>query len=127
MSPPMYDVFTWPGKTMVDRDGEEIGTVAEIYLDQQTGQPEWALLERAKRSVFVPLLGAKPAGDVIQTGYENAVVRNAPAIEPSGERSNAAERALCRYYRLPFSGARPHTGLSQAAPPPEDRGGRTPG
>lgn len=127
MSPPRCDVFMWPGKTMVDRDGEAIGTVAEIYLDQQTGQPEWALLEQGKRFVFVPLLGVKPAGDAIQTGYENAVVRNAPTVERGRERSHAAERALCGHYRLPFSDGRPHTGLLQAPPPPEDRGRRTPG
>ncbi len=127
MSPPRHDVFTWQGKTMVDRDGEELGTVAEIYLDQETGQPEWARIIATERSVLVPLLGAKPAGDVIQAGYERAVVRNAPAIAAGLERSDAAEKALSRHYCLPFSDARSHTGLRQPPPRPADREGPTRG
>ena len=103
---------------MVDRDGEEIGTVAEIYLGQATGQPEWTVINGIGRSVFVPLLGARPAGDVIQAGYERAVVNDAPAIAAGSERSHTAEKALCCHYRLPFSDRRPHAGLRRAPPEP---------
>jgi hypothetical protein len=43
----MVDIDTvrsWQGATMVDRDGDKIGTIDSIYLDDQTGQPEWALV-----------------------------------------------------------------------------------
>ena len=34
----------WQKKTMVDRDGAPLGHIVHIYLDQVTGEPEWALL-----------------------------------------------------------------------------------
>jgi hypothetical protein len=37
-------VRTWEGRTMVDHDGDRIGTIDAIYLDDHTSQPEWALL-----------------------------------------------------------------------------------
>ena len=36
------DVQTWRGLTMVDADGDKIGKIEAIYLDRQTGEPEWA-------------------------------------------------------------------------------------
>ena len=29
---------------MVDPAGDKIGTIDEIYLDNETGQPEWAMV-----------------------------------------------------------------------------------
>ena len=37
-------VHGWRSRTMVDRDGDRIGTIDGIYADDQTGQPEWALV-----------------------------------------------------------------------------------
>ena len=34
----------WRGWTAVDQQGERIGTVEAIYLDQWSGKPEWALI-----------------------------------------------------------------------------------
>jgi len=35
----LQDVQTWRGMTMVDADGDKIGTIDQIFLDRQTGQP----------------------------------------------------------------------------------------
>ena len=32
----------WRGHEMVDRDGDKIGTIDEVYLDAESGEPEWA-------------------------------------------------------------------------------------
>ena len=37
--PDLDTVRAWHGRTLVDRDGDRIGTVDSIYLDDQTGQP----------------------------------------------------------------------------------------
>jgi uncharacterized protein YrrD len=34
----------WSGLTAVDSDDESLGRITDIYLDRDTGQPEWALV-----------------------------------------------------------------------------------
>ena len=53
--------YDFHGRTLVDRDGEKIGTVDEVYTDQDGGQPEWALVHTGlfgTKKNFVPLRGA---------------------------------------------------------------------
>ena len=48
----------WIGRKMVDRDYNTIGRVVDIYLDNETGRPEWAVVRTGLlglRSSFVPL------------------------------------------------------------------------
>jgi sporulation protein YlmC with PRC-barrel domain len=33
------DAQTWRGMKMVDADGDKIGTIEDIFLDRQTGEP----------------------------------------------------------------------------------------
>jgi hypothetical protein len=47
----------WIGRTMVDRDYHTIGKVVDIYLDNETGRPEWAVVRTGLfglRSTFCP-------------------------------------------------------------------------
>src|SRR3954447_24629931 len=41
----MQDIETWRGRTLVDRDGDKIGTIEDIYLDRQSGEPEWVAVK----------------------------------------------------------------------------------
>ena len=61
--PDIETVRGWQGRTLVDRDGDRIGTIDAIYLDDQTGQPEWALVNTGlfgTKSSFVPLRSGLP-------------------------------------------------------------------
>ena len=42
--PDIQTVRSWEGRAMVDGDGDRIGTIDAIYVDDQTGEPEWALV-----------------------------------------------------------------------------------
>jgi uncharacterized protein YrrD len=42
--PDIETIRTWEGRTLLDRDSGRIGTIDAIYLDDRTGQPEWALV-----------------------------------------------------------------------------------
>ncbi|HEX2186060.1 MAG TPA: PRC-barrel domain-containing protein, partial [Chloroflexota bacterium] len=83
----MVDIDTvrsWQGRTMVDRDGDKLGTIESIYVDDQTGQPEWALVNTGlfgTKSTFVPLTQAKPAGDQVQVPYQKQLVKDAPNMD----------------------------------------------
>src|SRR4029450_1216159 len=96
---------TWEGRGLVDRDGTRIGTIDAIYLDDQTGQPEWALVNTGlfgTKASFVPLAQATQTGDQVQVPYEKQLVKDAPRIDPDGALSEAQERQLWRPYGLDY-------------------------
>ena len=39
-------ILSHRGQELADRNGDKIGKVEEIYLDQETDKPEWALVKR---------------------------------------------------------------------------------
>jgi sporulation protein YlmC with PRC-barrel domain len=83
------EAYEWRGRTVVGRDGEKIGTLDEVYLDQQTGKPEWALVNTGlfgTQSNFVPLAGARPAGGDVRVAFSKEQVK----------RRRSSRRASCR-------------------------------
>jgi uncharacterized protein (TIGR02271 family) len=106
----MVDVDTvrsWQGRTMVDRDGDRIGEIDAIYVDDQTGEPEWALINTGffgSRSTFVPIAQATARGDQVQVPYEKQLVKDAPNMDPDGHLSEQEEHELWRHYGLEYGG-----------------------
>jgi uncharacterized protein (TIGR02271 family) len=103
--PDLETVGTWQGRTMLDRDGARIGTIDAIYLDDQTGQPEWALVTTGlfgTKASFVPLAQSTPAGDDVRVPYDKQLVKDAPRIDPDGHLSQTEERRLWRHYGLDY-------------------------
>ena len=106
----MVDVDTvrsWQGRTMVDRDGDRIGNIDAIYVDDQTGEPEWALVNTGffgSRSTFVPIAQATARGDQVQVPYEKQLVKDAPNMDPDGHLSEQEEQELWRHYGLEYGG-----------------------
>ena len=90
---------------MIDRDGNRLGEITDIYLDRETERPEWAVVRTGlfgTRSTFVPLAEAAEAGDQVQVPHERTVVKAAPNIEAEGELSEAEEAELYRHYGLDY-------------------------
>jgi uncharacterized protein (TIGR02271 family) len=104
----MVDIDTvrsWQGRTMVDRDGDKVGSIDAIYVDDQSGEPEWALVNTGlfgTKSTFVPLAQANPAGDGVQVPYEKQLIKDAPNMDPDGHLSEAEEQQLWRHYGLDY-------------------------
>jgi sporulation protein YlmC with PRC-barrel domain len=95
----------WQGRVMVDRDSNKIGEVVDIYLDTETGRPEWAVVRTGlfgMRSTFAPLADAREVGDELQVPYQRVQVKEAPNIEPDGQLSEAEEAELYRHYGLDY-------------------------
>src|SRR4051795_12585898 len=91
------------GATLVDRDGDKIGKIDEIYQDTQTGRPEWALVNTGlfgTKSTFVPIGQATTEGSDLRVPFEKAQVKDAPGIEPDGTLSHDEERALYQHYGM---------------------------
>jgi len=95
------DVKTWRGKNVVGPDGSKIGTLEDIYLDRQTGEPQWAAIKTGLFGTnvsFAPLEGTSPTGDDLQIGFDKDRIKGAPNIAADGELSVEEERQLYEYY-----------------------------
>jgi uncharacterized protein (TIGR02271 family) len=113
--PDVDTVRSWQGSTMVDRDGDKVGTIESIYVDDQTGQPEWALVNTGlfgTRSTFVPIAQASASGDQVQVPFEKQRVKDAPNIDPDGHLSEQEEQELWRHYGLDYDPGDPATGYA---------------
>jgi uncharacterized protein (TIGR02271 family) len=103
--PDLDTVRTWEGRTLLDRDGNRIGRIDAIYLDDQTDQPEWALVNTGlfgTKSSFVPLAQATQTGEEVRVPYDKQLVKDAPRVDPDGSLSEAEERQLWRHYGLDY-------------------------
>ena len=110
------EVTRWRGRTMIDGDGDKIGKIDEIYLDEETGRPEWALVNTGllgMKSNFVPLTGASPEGEEVRVQYTKDQVKEAPGVDPDGQLSQQEEAALYRHYGLEYSERRSGSGLPE--------------
>ena len=107
----------WHGRTVVDRDGDKIGSVEEIYLDDQTGAPEWLLVKTGlfgTKSTFIPMRDAQPEGDdSVRVPFEKAQVKDAPNIDADQELSQAQEQEIYSHYGMGYDESRSDSGLPE--------------
>jgi hypothetical protein len=104
-TPGVEQVRAWLGRTMIDRDGNQLGEITDIYLDRETDRPEWAVVRTGLfglRSSFVPLAAASEVEHDIQVPHERTLVKDAPNVEADGQLSEAEEAELYRHYGLDY-------------------------
>ena len=114
--PDIDTVRGWRGRTMVDRDGDRIGSIEDIYADDQSGAPEWALVKTGlfgTKSSYVPIARASERNGDVHVPFEKQLVKDAPRIEADQHLSEAEERELWRHYGLDYGAGQAGT----AAPP----------
>ena len=102
------------GGTVVDQDGSKIGKVGQIYLDDQTGQPEWVTVSTGlfgSTESFIPLAQADVAGDEIRVPYDKDKVKGAPRVDADGDLSQDQEAELYAFYGLGYTEATSDSGL----------------
>ncbi|MFJ1754512.1 PRC and DUF2382 domain-containing protein [Kitasatospora sp. NPDC088134] len=94
------------GHKAVDRNGDKIGTVDEVYLDDATGEPEWAAVRTGifGRDAFVPLTTSEFAGDELRVPYDKSLIKESPDFGVGQHLSPAQELQLYRYYGLDAGG-----------------------
>ena len=102
------------GKALMGSDGSKLGSIADIYFDNDTQEPEWALVNTGlfgTKSSFVPITQASVQGDSIQVPYTKDQVKDAPRLDDDGELSQDEEELLSRHYGLSYTEARSDSGL----------------
>ncbi len=95
------DVSRIIGTNAVDSDGSKLGKIGQVYLDDETGRPEWATVRTGlfgTKEAFVPLAQADVAGGEIRVPFDKDKVKHAPHIDADGHLSPAEEEELYRYY-----------------------------
>ncbi len=84
-----------------DRSGAEIGMVGQVYLDDQSGEPEWVTVKigiLGGSESFVPLREASSWGSEIVVPYSRSTIKNAPSVDEGEHLSPEQEQELYRYY-----------------------------
>ena len=109
-------VAEWRGRNAVDSDGDKIGSIDEIYMDAQTGKPEWLAVKTGmfgSKVTFVPIAEARESNGDVSVPYTKDQVKDAPNAEADGELSHEEEAALYSHFGLDYSQARSASGLPE--------------
>jgi uncharacterized protein (TIGR02271 family) len=101
------DVYA--GLTAVDQQGNKIGSVGQVYLNDQTGQPDWVTVNTGlfgMRESFAPLAGSSVDGDRLVLPFDKDVVKDAPDIADSEHLDVDEQEGLYAYYGRYVTGLR---------------------
>jgi uncharacterized protein (TIGR02271 family) len=91
------------GQDVYDETGSKIGSASEVYLDDETGQPEWVTVRTGlfgTKESFVPIRDADLTDDGVRVPVSKDRVKDAPKIDTDGHLSPTEEQELYRYYGL---------------------------
>jgi sporulation protein YlmC with PRC-barrel domain len=97
----MDTVLDWRGRTVLDRDGEKIGKLGDVFLDAETDRPAWAGVQTGlfgNKESFVPLEDVREVEDGLQVPYDKDHVKDAPQIDPDVALTVDEEESLHRHY-----------------------------
>ena len=95
------DPRTIMGGTAVDRDGDKIGTIGQVYLDDTTEQPLWVTVHTGMfggKQSFAPLHGSTVDGDTVRLAVTKSLVKGAPNVDDDGHLDDDENTALYEYY-----------------------------
>jgi uncharacterized protein (TIGR02271 family) len=107
------------GATAYDRNGDKIGKVGQLFLDDQTGRPEFVTVNTGlfgTSESFVPVERATLDGDRLAVPFTKDKVKDAPKVdvENGHHLDEAEEQRLYEYYGMGDSWS--GVGRPQAAP-----------
>ena len=107
------------GQDVYDESGDKIGSAAEVYLDDETGQPEWVTVRTGMfgtKESFVPLRDANLTDDGVRVPVTKSQVKDAPKVDTDGHLSPQEEEELYRYYGLGNGGTTTQTTTTTESP-----------
>jgi uncharacterized protein (TIGR02271 family) len=97
------------GGVVVDESGDKVGKIGQIYLDDESGNPEWVTTKTGLfggSETFVPLQQADGDDSEIRVPYSKDMIKDAPRMEDAeGHLSREQEDELYSYYGLQDAGA----------------------
>ena len=102
-----WSVAEWHGKMLLDRDGDKIGKLQDVYVDVETDEPQFGTVKEGfigRHLTFVPLAGLQIGTDDLQVTVTKDQVKSAPDIEMHGEElSQADESTLYHHFEMNYT------------------------
>jgi len=102
-----WSVAQWHGKMLLDRDGDKIGKLQDVYVDVETDEPQFGTVKEGfigRHLTFVPLAGLQIGPDDLQVTVTKDQVKSAPEIEMHGEElSQADESTLYHHFEMNYT------------------------
>ena len=100
------DLAGLSGGNVVTTSGDKIGSIGQIYLDDQTGEPSFVAADTGLLGTSQSLIPLRDAtirdGDVV-VSYDKNMVTNAPPLEDDeGSLSRGQEEKLYDYYGISY-------------------------
>ncbi len=90
------------GGVVIDNDGDKVGKIGQVYLDDESGNPEWVTTKTGLfggSETFVPLTSADVQDNEIRVPYDKATIKDAPRMDDAeGHLSPEQESELFSYY-----------------------------
>ena len=90
------------GRNAVDPEGNKIGSVGQVYLNDETGQPDWITVNTGlfgMKENFAPLNGASFSGDDLVLPYGKDVVKDSPDVSDASHLDADEQQSLYSYYQ----------------------------
>ncbi|MDQ0733003.1 PRC and DUF2382 domain-containing protein [Arthrobacter sp. B1I2] len=97
------------GGNVVGSDGTKIGSIGQLYADDDTGEPTWVTVKTGlfgTSESFVPVEGAHNQGEDLVVPFTKEHVKDAPRVDADGHLTPEEEDRLYTYYER---GARTYT------------------
>ncbi|MDP9397862.1 MAG: PRC and DUF2382 domain-containing protein [Actinomycetota bacterium] len=116
------------GQPVIGPDGEKSGKVGQVFLDDETAQPEWVTVRTGLfggKESFVPLAQASFTSDALQVPYGKDQVTGAPRVDADQALSQEEEAQLYAYYGLGYTERTSDSGLPATGAPPAGAAGDT--
>jgi uncharacterized protein YrrD len=93
-----WNAAEWHDEMLIDRQGEKIGKLQDVYVDVENDEPQFATVKEGfigRHLTFVPLGGISVGPDGLRVPVTKEQIKAAPNIEQHGEElSQADESAL---------------------------------
>jgi len=103
------------GQDVIGQDGDKIGKVGQVFLDDVTGEPEWVTVQTGMfgtKETFVPIAQGDVSAEGLKVPYRKETVKDAPRVDAEqGHLSQDEEAELYRDYGLDYSEDRSDSGL----------------
>ena len=97
------------GSTLYGSDGDKIGKVGQVFLDDSTGRPEFLTVNTGlfgMNESFVPAQEVESNGDGLRVPFTKDKVKGAPNVDvDAGHLDESQEAELYRYYGLSYGGS----------------------
>jgi len=110
-----HDIQIAIGSNAHDQGGEKIGTVGQVFLDDQTGLPEFATVSTGlfgTSESYVAVTNAEFNGDRLTVPFSKDQVKDAPNVHANGGHLDQAEEtALYDHYGMTYSENASDSGL----------------